>query len=236
MRLKDIKDKFFVLEHANKIYNIYDITPGSGKTQNHKYLGTICFDSRRGIAKFEHKDYKNIEDLEVALNEWVNSLPFHSDYYDPTYRIGIKEGYCADEYLLSLGFERTNVGINSSTYKLKNQNPFANNEFINLTVEIDEDKTSGTIYQYISNYSYISDHFENLDEMIAKLNSLINIQTLCSITGLLNINEKLSKTFDNMNNTEYSKVNMETLEVQKANIKQTVINKLEEMIKILKNE
>ena len=24
MRLKDIKDKFFVLEHANKIYNIYD--------------------------------------------------------------------------------------------------------------------------------------------------------------------------------------------------------------------
>ena len=39
-----------------------------------------------------------------------------------------------------------------------------------------------------------------------------------------------------MNNTEYSKVNMETLEVQKTNIKQTVINKLEEMIKILKNE
>lgn len=61
MRLKDIKDKFFVLEHANKIYNIYDINPGSGKIQNHKYLGTICFDSRRGIAKFEHKDYKTYE-------------------------------------------------------------------------------------------------------------------------------------------------------------------------------
>ena len=132
-------------------------------------------------------------------------------------------------------------GVNLAIESLQNSNNTQEENNIQKiqneeTIKIDEDKTSGTIYQYISNDSYISNHFENLDEMLAKLNSLINIQTLCSITGLLNINEKLSKTFDNMNNTEYSKVNMETLEVQKTNIKQTVINKLEEMIKILKNE
>lgn len=234
MRLKDLKERFYVIHVPGKRTNLYNPNFGSGKTQNYRYLGSIDFDSKRGVATFNGVNYRNIDDLELAVIHWADSLPFHSDYYDESYRVGVKEEYCICDYLKQLGFERKNLYYGSGdTYVLTNGNAIDNKPFLDLTIKHTEDTTGGVIYQHIDTYKFISFNYSDLDDAIDKINSLVGPEVLMSMSSLMNIAGMVDMKYIKLDNFKHTTI-LKNLDTTTLDLKELVIQKLEETLNKLK--
>lgn len=245
IRLKDLNEKFYVFnmyerDDLGTRYKLYDINRNSGKVQNHRFLDMISFDSKKGIVYQDGSKYTDIDILYKDIYEYADSLLYHSDYYDPSYRVGIKEMYCIRDYMLSIGFTTAKNQCGSmfdTTYVMNGANPLFGGTYMEITVKINEDTTTGTITQTSGramDYRWIEETFDDLDECIGKINSLINSQLLitCS-TAMANVDKMIGKMGDLTGTT--NKFDTNSLETYSANTKEILIQKLEEALNTLKS-
>lgn len=172
-------------------YSVYDGTPNSGKCLQNKFLGIIYYDSKKQDVVFNNVIYNNAIMLEKALFDWALDLPWCSDYYDPSFRVGIKETYIIHDYLKSLGFEY----VNGDRFTLSGINHFFDTVYIDLIVKVDDDSTSGKIMfnsPKTGDYSWLEETFVDLNGALGKLNMLIGSQLLVSATWAVNTQMKLT--------------------------------------------
>lgn len=244
IRLKDLEDKFFVMKqytrnHLGTLYKLYDITICSGKVQNHRFLDIIALDSKKGIVYHDGSAYKDIDLLFKDIYEYADSLPFHSDYYDPDYRVGIKEMYCMRDYMESLGFERVRNGSKWGTdrYVIKGANPLFGGTYIDITISFDDDKTSGKIIQESGrsgDYRWLEETFDDFDEAVSKINTIINAQLLTSCVLNMERLDRLSDIRGNLTGS-INKFDTDTFETYSSSSKELLIQKLEEALNTLKS-
>lgn len=214
-------------------YSVYDGTPNSGKCLQNKFLGIIYYDSKKQDVVFNNVIYNNVIMLEKALFDWALDLPWCSDYYDPTFRVGIKETYIIRDYLKSLGFEY----VNGDRFTLSGINHFFNTVYIDVIVKVDDDATSGTIMfnsPKTGDYTWVEEKFVDLDDALGKLNMLIGSQLLVSAAWALDIQSKLTNNMANIEGTS-NKFNVKSMSVYTENTKDKLIAKLEDTLNALKS-
>ena len=213
-------------------YSVYDGTPNSGKCLQNKFLGIIYYDSKKQDVVFNNVIYNNAIMLEKALFDWALDLPWCSDYYDPTFRVGIKETYIIRDYLKSLGFEY----VNGDRFTLSGINHFFNTVYIDVIVKVEDDATSGTIMfnsPKTGDYAWVEETFVDLDDALGKLNMLIGSQLLVSAAWALDIQSKLTNNTANIEGTS-NKFNVKSMSVYTENTKDKLIAKLEDTLNTLK--
>lgn len=214
-------------------YNVYDGTPNSGKCLQNKFLGTIYYDSKKQNAIFNNVTYTNAIVLEGALFDWALGLPWCSDYYDPSFRVGIKEMYIIRDYLKSLGFKY----VNGDRFTLSGINHFFDTVYIDVIVKGDADATSGTIMfnsPKPGDYAWIEEKFTDLNDALGKLNMLIGSQLLVSATWAINTQMKLTSDVSDIDGT-INKFDVNTFKTYTENTKDKLITKLEDMLNTLKS-
>lgn len=238
--LKNIAErnlKTIAWPEANKdghsAYNVYDGTPNSGKCLQNKFLGTIYYDSKKQNVIFNDVTYNNAIVLEGALFDFALSLPWCSDYYDPSFRVGIKETYIIRDYLKSLGFKY----VNGDKFTLSGINHFFDTVYIDVIVKVDDDATTGMIMfnsPKSGDYAWVEESFTDLDDALGKLNMLIGSQLLVSAAWALDIQSKLTINTANIEGTANT-FNVKTFQTYTENTKDKLIAKLEDMLKTLKS-
>lgn len=214
-------------------YSVYDGTPNSGKCLQNKFLGIIYYDSKKQDVVFNDVTYNNAIMLEKALFDWALELPWCSDYYDPSFRVGIKEMYIIRDYLKLLGFKY----VNGNRYTLSGINHFFDTIYIDIIVQVDNDATTGKILfnsPKSGDYSWVEESFVDLDDALGKLNMLIGSQLLVSTAWALDIQSKLTSDVSNITGTS-NKFNVKSMSVYTENTKDKLIAKLEDTLKTLKS-
>lgn len=214
-------------------YSVYDGTPNSGKCLQNKFLGIIHYDSKKQDVVFNDVIYNNPIMLEKALFDWALSLPWCSDYYDPSFRVGIKEMYIIRDYLRSLGFKY----VNGDRFTLSGVNHFFDTVYIDVIVKGDADATSGTIMfnsPKTGDYAWIEETFTDLDDALGKLNMLIGSQLLVSAAWVLDIQSKLTSDVSNIEGTT-NKFDIKSFKTYTESTKDKLIAKLEDTLNTLKS-
>jgi len=214
-------------------YSVYDGTPNSGKCLQNKFLGTIYYDSKKQNVVFNDVTYTNVIVLEGALFDWALGLPWCSDYYDPSFRVGIKEMYIIQDYLKSLGFKY----VNGDRFTLSGVNHFFDTVYIDVIVKVDDDATTGTIMfnsPKTGDYAWVEEKFVDLDDALGKLNMLIGSQLLVSAAWVLDIQSKLTSDVSNIEGTT-NKFDIKSFKTYTENTKDNLIAKLEDMLNTIKS-
>ena len=176
--------------------------------------------------------YNNAIILEGALFDWALSLPWCSDYYDPSFRVGIKEMYIIHDYLKSLGFKY----VNGDRFTLSGINHFFDMVYIDVIVKVDNDATTGKIMfnsPKSGDFAWVEESFTDLDDALGKLNMLIGSQLLVSAAWALDIQSKLTTNAANIEGT-INIFNVKTFQTYTENTKDKLIAKLEETLNVLK--
>lgn len=214
-------------------YSVYDGTPNSGKCLQNKFLGIIHYDSKKQDVIFNNVIYNNAIMLEKALFDWALDLPWCSDYYDPSFRVGIKEMLIIRDYLKSLGFKY----VNGDRFTLSGINHFFNTVYIDVIVKVDDDATTGKIMfnsPKSGDYAYVEETFVDLNDALGKLNMLIGSQLLVSAAWAINTQMKLTSDVSNIEGTT-NKFDVKTFQTYAENTKDKLIAKLEDMLSLLKS-
>ena len=123
MRLKDLKEKFLVNNFfKNKgQYLLSEKQVATTGRSPHKF---ICKIHKKGQNSFFVEGFKattKLSVLEQQVSEYVKSLPYDSDYYNPRYRDGLTEELIIHDYLNSLGFTTPHFCGDNEYYQLINK-------------------------------------------------------------------------------------------------------------------
>lgn len=254
MTLKDIKQHFHVIGE-NGVYNLYDPNLNSSKYMNYRYLCTIHYNYRVGQVKVLNPRHDEMPDMEYlcffdkkvnvdhlvkTVYDVANSLPYPSEFYDPSYVEDYKTMMKVDYYLKSIGFEYNSRGYNWNSYHyvLNKIHPFAKRAYINLELEFDKDARTGIIKEHLGSYSWTEAKFDGVDDAIAKINSIIEPVLLSTATFALKVEDNMSNVRDNLSNVELKAIDVSDLTNIKSyteNMKEKTIKALEDALKQLKN-
>lgn len=201
--------------------DLYDINPETGTRLNDKYLCSVkLFDD--GIW-FNGIKYPGITiKLRTAIDQYVASLPFSSENYNPMFKDGVREIYCIDDMLLSLGFKRGNNG----EYYLTNG---VMDERYSILVSGMGGKSEITAR---NGNTWVTDEWEhgNLDDAIRVVSGFIQPYLLVSAGVAISALSKMSIIASKAN------IHVQTgpLSVETAKMRDQLVPMLDEMLKELK--
>lgn len=252
MKLKDIKEKFYVTGEKG-VYNLYDPNIGSSKCMNHRYLGTIHYDSSTNFIKVVNPLHYKQPDMEFlyyfdkkvtvdrlveTLYTHADSLPFPSEFYNPDLRISYRVMMMVTHYVESIGFKYKGRGWNwdSHMYVLDGIHPFSKKNYIPLEITFDEDKTTGCIKEHVGQYSWTECNFDGVDDAISKINSIVEINLLSSASFALKTEDKLSNSRDTLSDMTCTQIDVNTLKSYTGEMKDKTIKALEDALKVLRGE
>lgn len=123
MRLKDLKEKFLIDKFfkKKKQYLLSEKKVATTGRSPHRF---ICAIHKKGPNSFFVQGFNattKLNILEQQIADYIKSLPYDSDYYNPRYRVGLTEELIIHDYLTSLGFKRPYFCNNDEYYSLTNK-------------------------------------------------------------------------------------------------------------------
>jgi hypothetical protein len=122
MTIKEINTKFQLSKLTNKgMRLLFEKEPAKTGRSVYKYL---CLVGREGSKYFVQgfKPTNNLEVFEKQVMDYINSLPYDSDYYCPNWRAGLFEEMIIHDYLGSIGFKKPFHSSDNETYELLDKN------------------------------------------------------------------------------------------------------------------
>ncbi len=129
MTIMELKLHFDVFKNGDK-YLIHEYN--KGRRMVNLFLCEVSY--KNGYWKVaEFKPTKDIERLKSNINEYVKSLPYHSEYYYPLYREGIFEEHIIHDYLSDLGFKYSSGYNNTDIYHNENRDIYGKRNNITLS-------------------------------------------------------------------------------------------------------
>lgn len=213
-------------------YNLYDTTRKSQMMHGGAFVANIQINPKNGNYYWRDMVFTDVNVMSKAIDEYVDTLPFNCEFYDPTYRKNIFVELCCGEYLNRLGLKSNPFQRNGMKFECTN--PMDGKPMFTIGVECFDDTTKGRVYKETGAYSWEEMYFDSLEGAIANINSMLSVDTLLNastavkiLNGMSNIrakNEWLKKV-----------VNTETYEVYTKNLKDELIEKLEKELQELKN-
>ena len=124
MTIKDLEEYFLVdifFAKTNKgQYLLSEKVASMTGRSPHKFLCVIHKKGSNSFFVVGNKPTNNLDTLKNQVEDYVKSLPYDSDYYNPRFVAGLKEELIIHDYLKGLGFK----GEDSEFYVLKEQNVY----------------------------------------------------------------------------------------------------------------
>jgi hypothetical protein len=227
MTREDLKTNYLILGKNDGIslYNKNNKGAGLG------YCGTISL--VKGKAKFEGKNYADIESLDKALREWAASLEWPVGTYDPmlneSYRTEMRITSALTDrfgFKASKNFEDWNMGFK---YLREIGPDFALSFNVSRTKD---DKIS--LYTKFGALSYMQD-FDDANAAVNFISTVITTSVLQMATDMVDMLALCPESKVTEVNT-YIKTNNSIFGWEKADFKSLMINSLEKTLKELKGE
>ena len=199
-----------------------------GRRTAHPYVATIQL-STNGYF-YNNKKYDDVENLRLAIEDYIKTLPYNFENYDPSYYKQTFVELCLIDYLISLGFK-------SGGYQKHSYGQICDiydNEILGVKLEFCEDKnkTDGRIVMHTNEFGYNKCSFTDLESGFGAINSIIIPKILTDINIYVNAIEKLNN-FHNFKNLKEVKL-AAGLEIH--DIKEKTIELLEKILKELRGE
>jgi len=255
MLLKDLKEHYNVSDFEKGKYLLYC------KDENSygKYLARqfYCVVEKVGTTKFQIVPSKHFEGV-LAMNtllptndinmlcacvdEYVKSLPFHSDIYQPSFRENCFYSYALAEYLNTIGLVRSRDNYtHGDLFELENKDVYGKSNKIMLGVfgiEMMDDKSTDVIIKmYTTDNAWMSFKVEkDINKMIDFTNKLLAPLFIGNSIKQFDNFKKLNKVVGEFPNIEKTVVDVNTYQVNSENYKDKLIEELENMLTLLKSE
>ena len=226
MTRKDLQEKYDIFGENNDIC----LYRKKGEyTRSIGYCGNISL--KNGKAVFNGQTYATVSELDNALREWENSLPYPVDTYNP-----MKREICRVEeqiiYYLTdvLGFELSSRDWN--TLYVKNVGPSFRLEFeVGLN---HNDKDLVSIVSKYGAYTFTQD-VSDTESGIAVISSIVNSECLQMAKDMVDVLSVCDAKVTSEINA-YVPDKTAFFGFQKANFKDMMIDRLETVLKQLKGE
>lgn len=236
VRLKDLKEKFYLIKTQYKKYNIYSLTKPSRRT-NYLFVGTVEIAGRGKIRHIQtDMTASSLEDVERITDKWLDTIEYSPECYDPTYAHGYRELYMMLDYFDKYGFVHTG---RSDRYELKISN-FYKEMKVSLSLDIDHDKKREKmmrVFVYVNEDSFITIEENTVDELITSINAFVRAIQLDIIANSLTIYSSMSDKEFNMDcikDTQLSTVKR-VFDLSNKPLKDVLIEKLEKSLETLKS-
>lgn len=227
--LENLKTRFNIINSENG-YCLYDKNREGNYSACGPFVAEVQIDGNRYM--YNGQGYTDVEELAKEIDEYIKTLPFNHEFYHPMYRDNIFIELCCDEYLTKLGFKRKMESYGySNIYEYRN--PMTHDIMFLIAIEVDVDKTSGTVIRNMHDYRWMETKFTDLDSAIAGINSLISTDALVSASSGVSVLGKLSEA--RASSIELNQINWGKLTVQTTNMKNQLIEMLEKELETIRN-
>ena len=253
MLLKDLKEHFVVSDFEKGKYLLYC----KDENANGRYLARqfYCVVEKVGTTKFQivpSKHFKGdvhshifhptnfITSLIEKVDEYVKSLPFHSDIYQPSFRENCFYSYACADYLETLGFYRSRDGVaHGNLFEMENKDVYGKPNKIILGIfgiDMTDDKSTDVIVKlYTSDIEWMSFKVEkDINKMIDFINKLLAPLFIGNSVKQFENFKGLNKVVGEFPNIEKSFMDVKTYQVNSENYKDKLIEELENILKVLK--
>lgn len=235
------------LKELEKYYRVHSLD--NGKTQNLSTLEPIglytpykflCHITKVKTGVYSVGDFEPTSDINILIEnqkEYTASLKYNSEFYNPDYRKGYFEEMVVCDYLRNLGFK----SHNDDTYSYNFKDVYGKKiEIVTITISGLSDLAFGetelkdtvTVIVHLNENSWLSvkDIKRDADIIIDTIQGLIKPLFISTTFESLKMTEKFENVAVDMN------INSGFLNVTTEPYKEKLINQLEEMLKVLKNE
>lgn len=252
MLLKDLKEHFHVSDFEKDKYLLCSKKGDDGKYMCRQFY---CVVEKVGTTKFKIVPSKHfngklamntllptsdIEMLCTCVDEYVKSLPFHSDTYYPTYQDNCFYIYACGEYLKGIGFENSKQhSQDGELYELVNKDVYGKPNTIllgiygiNMLDDNPNDEVIVNIHNSDTHWMSLKCKKDIID-VIDTINSMLLPLFVGNSINQFKLANKLNMS--NIDGLEQFSFNLKTYSIDKVNYKQLLIEKLENMLVELKS-
>lgn len=236
MKIKDLETYYQVSKSSiNDVYNIYSLTESGLRLNGNKYLCSIYKQGTK-FSLYENEDktfYSKLEDLIEAIEKYLHNLKFNSENFYPSLRKGVSVEYCIIDYLRDFDFDRHYNDV----FVYKSKDVFGTeNIMINIIIEnlsnYDKDEVNILYRQKDGEWISIKGIQKNVDVIIQNINNLIYPIFISHMTNILNTFEKIENVNMESDIKKFN-FNINNLEVNVSDYKESLKNKLQELLKKL---
>lgn len=236
MKIKDLETYYQVSKSSIKdVYNIHSLTESGLRLNGNKYLCSIYKQGTK-FSLYENEDktfYSKLEDLIEAIDKYLHNLKFNSENFYPSFRKGVSVDYCIIDYLRDFDFDRHYNDV----FVYKSKDVFGTeNIMINIIIEnlsnYDKDEVNILYRQKDGEWISIKGIQKNVDVIIQNINNLIYPIFISNMTNILNTFEKIENVNMESDIKKFN-FNINNLEVNVSDYKESLKNKLQELLKKL---
>lgn len=230
--IEALQPRYHVIEWDGG-YNLYDTTKPARQTNCGDFVAQIYLNNDYSKYVYNKKRYDSVEELSKAIDDYIVTLPFYWGNYDPSYRECHFMERCIREYMERLGYE-----LILWDYK----SPYKNGHYVikgvwgevvsDWAIEVDFDKTTGSIYKFLGDFQWVENKFDGLDNAIGAINSML-------IPECLRMGGAMTSVLQKMTSDRAGSISLRSVQgfnVHVEDQKQKLIEKLEEELKRLKGE
>lgn len=238
MKIKDLETYYQVSKSSIKdVYNIHSLTESGLRLNGNKYLCSIYKQGTK-FSLYENEDktfYSKLEDLIEAIDKYLHNLKFNSENFYPSFRKGVSVDYCIIDYMKNFGFVMDK--LNSDVFVYKSKDVFdAENIDIKIIIQnlsnYDNDEVNISYNIKSGEWVSIKGIEKNVDVIIQNINNLIYPIFISHMTNILNTFEKIENVNMESDIKKFN-FNINNLEVNVSDYKESLKNKLQELLKKL---
>jgi hypothetical protein len=197
MTLKELKCEFTDIVKFGGKYHIY--TDG-GRRSPDKYLASVN-KSGKSFWVDGFKPTTKIDIIKSQIYEFVKSLPYDSEYYNPMFRAGVTEEHIMIDHLDSLGFNYSDTNWDSSYFEY-NKKSIYGHQLTDISLSIvgldafNELKENVDINVHLGDNSWVSSKCKRtVEDMIRTIDGLLKPLLVTEAISHIQTSDKM-KTSD----------------------------------------
>lgn len=239
-----LKDYFGAIELSffkgkENTYSLYDLEDKSPHRMGGRYIGEVAHNPSTGRVTFLGKKYTDCEELKKACIEWADSLPYSSDCFDNTFVNSYQMQAIATEHLERLGFEQKKSRWGYSDTWVLRFSPYDVGGALQITLDSnnvgDKREEVDTIVA-IGEWTSRATH-KSWEDIVKRIDGLVLSVYLSAMPKMLDVTDKIDlKSIGATSNDVFERINYGTMSIERFALKGLLVAKLEEALKILKEE
>ncbi len=231
MTLKELKLEFTDIFKFDGKYHIY--TEG-GRRSPYKYLASV---NKKGESFWVDgfKPTTKMGILKGQIDEFVKSLPYDSEYYNPMFRAGVTEEHIMIDHLDSLGFKYDGSHWDSRSYFEYNKKSIYGHQLTDVSLSIsgldsfNELKEMVHINLHLGEGSWVSSKCKRtVEDMIETVDGLLKPLLVTEAVSHIQTSDKMKTV-----NVDMILNQLKGIDIQKSDIKDYLKSQLLEIVNTL---
>lgn len=243
--LRALNNEYWVCKRGKLIEsentNVYDIYTQPENSGTEYFFSVTAKPTMKKSVTFSGKNYNDVATLIGDVKVYNETLTFPSRCYDPMCLPWANEEMKIHWYLTKvLNMEMDYKGLTTiGTYCLKNA---LGGEIFHVTFEMDYPKsskdkysTAGSFFRNLGHERWVRINFDDADDAVAKINSLISVQLIADINSNFEVLSNMTGKLSSLKDVDVESIDS-ILKGQKEKYRDKVLPVLKDLVKAFENE